>query len=100
MKRRLFLVLTILALSSALGSARKNDAEKRRHGSGLASAPESAHTRRNPYQGSADAALAGGKLFKRHRAGSHGNDAPGREQAPPLRSASVYQAPPGGLFWV
>jgi len=99
MKRRLFLILTILALSSALGSARKSDAEKRRHGSGLASAPESAHTRRNPYEGSADAALAGEKLFKRHCAECHGVDARGREHAPPLDSASVYQAPPGDLFW-
>src|SRR5260370_6887081 len=99
MKRRLFLMLTILALSSALGSARRRDTEKRRHGSGLASAPESAHTRRNPYEGSADAALAGEKLFKRHCAECHGVDARGREHAPPLDSASVYQAPPGDLFW-
>ncbi len=99
MRRRLFLILSILALSCALGSARKSDAEKRRHGSGLASAPESAHTRRNPYQGSADAALAGEKLFKRHCAECHGVDARGREHAPALDSASVYQAPPGDLFW-
>src|SRR2546426_4439714 len=99
MKRRLFLILTILALSSALGSARKSDAGKRRHGTGLASAPESAHTRRNPYEGSADAALAGEKLFKRHCAECHGVDDRGREHAPPLDSASVYQAPPGDLFW-
>ena len=99
MRRRLFLILTILALSSALGSARKSDAEKHRHGSGLASAPESAHTRRNPYEGSADAALAGEKLFKRHCAECHGIDGRGHEHAPPLDSASVYQAPPGDLFW-
>jgi mono/diheme cytochrome c family protein len=99
MKRRLFLILTIVALSSALGSARKSDAEKRRHGSGLASAPESAHVRRNPYEGSADAALAGEKLFKRHCTECHGIDARGSEHAPPLDSASVYQAPPGDLFW-
>lgn len=99
MKRRLLLILTILALSTALGSARKSYSEKRRHGSGLASAPESAHTRRNPYEGSADAALAGEKLFKRHCAECHGVDARGREHAPPLDSAAVYQAPPGDLFW-
>lgn len=99
MKRRVLLILTILALSSALGSARKSDAEKRRHGSGLASAPESAHARRNPYEGNADALLAGEKLFKRHCAECHGIDARGREHAPPLDSAAVYQAPPGDLFW-
>ena len=39
------------------------------------------------------------KLFRRHCAECHGEDAAGRGKAPPLVSERVQGAPPGDLFW-
>lgn len=99
MRGRALPIISILALGVTLGLAQKRDDEKRRHGSGLAKAPESAHERMNPYQGKREAVLAGRKIFERHCAECHGADARGRGKAPALDSDFVKQVPPGDLFW-
>ncbi|HYL10691.1 MAG TPA: c-type cytochrome [Candidatus Acidoferrales bacterium] len=99
MRRRLWLVISMLALCVTLGFAQDKELRTKRSRSGLASAPESAHGRVNPYEGKAEAALAGRKLFERHCAECHGTDARGRGKAPSLDSGLAQLAPPGDLFW-
>lgn len=53
----------------------------------------------NPYRGEANAVLAGKKLFRRHCASCHGENAEGRGTAPPLRSPVVQRTPDGVLYW-
>ena len=65
----------------------------------LSDAPEEANALRNPYEGQSDAVLAGAKLYKRHCAKCHGDDATGSEEAPSLRRPVVQNASPGALFW-
>jgi cytochrome c oxidase cbb3-type subunit 3 len=54
--------------------------------------------RTNPYEGSAEAAQAGAKLFARHCAPCHGRNAEGRGRAPALHSALIHDAPAAALF--
>lgn len=63
-------------------------------------APATASTLQNPYAGESDAVAAGAKLFHRHCASCHGQDAGGIEKAPGLRSPAVQRASPGALFWL
>jgi mono/diheme cytochrome c family protein len=65
----------------------------------LLGAPQSPPEKVNPYQGSADAARAGRKLFERHCADCHGPDAVGSQRAPALNTRTVRELPPGNLFW-
>lgn len=65
----------------------------------IRSAPESARVRENPYAGSHESIQAGRKLFRRHCAECHGEDARGREKAPDLHSHEVQNAAPGSLVW-
>jgi mono/diheme cytochrome c family protein len=81
----------ILAAAAGCGSLHR--------GLGLATAPQSAHQRVNPYAGNPAAVLAGRKLFLRHCAECHGEDAQGSRKVPSLASVMVRQAPPGDLFW-
>lgn len=53
----------------------------------------------NPYHGGPKAELAGKKLFRRHCATCHGENAEGHGKAPPLRSPIVQQTPDGVLYW-
>lgn len=99
MRRRLLLTFFILMLCAALSSAARRENEARKNSSGLASAPASAGTRPNPYEGKPDAVRAGRKLFARYCADCHGADGHGRGKAPALDSELVEQAPPGDLFW-
>ncbi|TAM84131.1 MAG: c-type cytochrome [Acidobacteria bacterium] len=62
-------------------------------------APASAFRLQNPYAGRPEAALAGRKLFLRHCAQCHGENAEGRGNAPPLRSELILETPDGVLFW-
>ena len=54
----------------------------------------------NPFENQENAKQAGAKLFKRHCASCHGQDATGRDRAPALASPNVRSAPAGVLFWV
>ncbi len=90
---------SLLLLCAALALARAEEKEARKHPSGLAAAPPSAHGRTNPFGGNPESQQAGKKLFARYCARCHGDDAQGGHKAPPLRSASIEQAAPGDLFW-
>lgn len=72
----------------------------RRRQSPLQRAPERAAYLVNPYEGSADAVRAGAKLYRRHCAACHGEDAEGIGRKPSLRSAAIKSAAPGILFWL
>ena len=65
----------------------------------LSRAPGWAGSLRNPYQGQAEAAAAGKKLFEHHCAACHGPDGRGMERAANLHSTLIQDAPPGALFW-
>jgi mono/diheme cytochrome c family protein len=65
----------------------------------LANVPRSAAVWTNPFEGDPTAARAGNKLFRRHCADCHGEDAEGRAKNPSLVSERVQGAPPGDLFW-
>jgi mono/diheme cytochrome c family protein len=99
MRQRLWLVISTLALCVTLSFAQDKELRMKKPRSGLASAPESAHRRVNPYGGKAEATLAGRKLFERHCAECHGTDARGRGKAPALNSGLAQLVPTGDLFW-
>lgn len=65
----------------------------------LSKAPNWAATLKNPYEGQAEAATAGKKLFERHCAACHGPEGRGMEHAVNLHSSLIQNAPPGVLFW-
>jgi mono/diheme cytochrome c family protein len=99
--RQRFLPLFFLSLSmmAATGAARHRDTPDRRGASLLAQAPPETRERRNPFEGQPDAVLAGEKLFRRHCAHCHGEDARGNGRAVNLRSRAVQDAMPGELVW-
>ncbi len=63
-----------------------------------ASLAAAGRNRTNPYEGNAEAAQAGAKLFARHCAPCHGKNAEGRGRAPALRSPLIHDAPAEALF--
>ncbi len=93
----LFCLALLLACGASLGQ--QNAREPNELGAELAKAPPSAAARQNPYEGQADAILAGKKLFKRHCAECHGAEGRGHGKAPDLHSPVVQNASPGTLFW-
>jgi mono/diheme cytochrome c family protein len=93
------MTLIAMILCAALGIAREETEEPRERPSGLDEAPESAHTKANPYEGDGEAIRAGRKLFVRYCTECHGGDARGRRNAPALDSVMVQLAAPGDLFW-
>ena len=93
----LFVSALLLACGGALGG--QTTRQPRDSDVQLADAPASAAALRNPYEGHAEALLAGQKLFKRHCAECHGREGRGRGKAPDLRSPPVKNASPGTLFW-
>ena len=66
----------------------------------LAQAPRKARARTNPFEGNAQEAEAGGKLFEQHCAECHGTKAGGTKHGPSLLQEDVQQATPGAVFWV
>ena len=62
-------------------------------------APASAAAMKDPYAGSAAAAMAGKKLYAQNCAQCHGNNLQGMGSAPALDSPAVRKAKPGELFW-
>jgi cytochrome c oxidase cbb3-type subunit 3 len=101
---RIALGIWLLFLGSALAQTenekRGGAAKKESSYAELAQAPEKARNRRNPLERDAEAPAAGRKLFERHCAECHGEDAAGSPKAPSLRAEAVQKAAPGALFWV
>ena len=97
MRRAAGIVLfaVLLAGASLSGGERK----QRRGDVRLSDAPAEADALPNPYEGRADAIPAGAKLFERHCAKCHGDDATGSDDGPSLRRRYVRDASPGALFW-
>ena len=91
------LTLGAAFLYDALGSAGESD--RTRQPSGLATAPAGAHATANPYEGDGEAVRAGQKLFVRHCAECHGENAQGTAGAPRVSSQTVKRASPGDVFW-
>jgi len=95
----LWLLCLSLLLACGVSLGQQNADEANKLGSELAKAPASAAARQNPYEGRAEAFLAGRKLFKRHCAECHGPEGRGQRKAPDLHSPVVQDASPGTLFW-
>ncbi|MBZ5703396.1 MAG: cytochrome c [Acidobacteriia bacterium] len=104
MKSAIALGIALLFLGPALAQTEKEQsggaAKKESSYAELAQTPEKARNRKNPLEGDAEAPAAGKKLFERHCAECHGEDAAGSPKAPSLRAAAVQKAAPGALFWV
>jgi mono/diheme cytochrome c family protein len=103
MGRMWFVVLVwaacgILAATSFAGKTEKQN--NSRVSSVFQGAPAVASGLQNPYAGRPTAVLAGRKLFVRHCAQCHGQNAEGRGSTPPLSSSVVRETPDGVLFWL
>ena len=93
------LLLASLAVAEA-GAAREKDAtDSRGVLLAIAQAPVKTRDWKNPYEGDADALLAGKKLYEQHCAECHGANARGLRNAVNLRSPQVQNATPGELVW-
>jgi mono/diheme cytochrome c family protein len=55
---------------------------------------------KNPYEGRAEAAEAGQKMYARYCSACHGKQAEGIGRTPPLHSPTMREAAPGALFWL
>lgn len=54
---------------------------------------------KNPYEGQAQAAASGKKLYAQNCSQCHGNNLQGMGPAPALDNAATKAAKPGELFW-
>jgi mono/diheme cytochrome c family protein len=95
--RLLTLMALLLPMCATLVADGSDD--ERARGAGVARAPAAAASWANPYADDPVAIRAGHKLFLRHCAECHGDDARGRGKAPPLVSHRVQGAPAGDLYW-
>lgn len=100
---RLWIAILLLSTSGLLAETcfggGKEVWKNSRMASVIRGAPAAAARRQNPYGGEARAVLAGKKLFRRHCASCHGENAEGHGNAPPLRSGALREVPDGVLFW-
>jgi mono/diheme cytochrome c family protein len=100
---RLVALITIICFSAslALTQINENAMQKRRPNvyAALADAPKVARDRKNPFEGNAREAAAGGKLFEEHCSDCHGKKAGGTRRGPSLLREEVQRATPGTLFW-
>lgn len=92
-------VLSGTFAAAAIGAALWLAPSSLAQNTGFRNAPPSAAEMKNPYQGNAQAAAAGKKLYAQNCAQCHGANLRGVGPAPPLESASVSRAKPGELFW-
>jgi mono/diheme cytochrome c family protein len=93
-------MLWLLALGLAVCGARAAQRPSAAAGRGVfRQVPETGRARQNPYEKQEAALRAGRKLFKRHCAECHGEDARGSARAPSLRAPEVQDATPGELQW-
>ena len=93
----LLLALTFVAVGSA--SERERETDDRGVLLAIAQAPLKTRSWHNPYEGQADAVLAGKKLFLQHCAECHGPQARGIGRAVNLHLSAVQNATPGELEW-
>ncbi len=96
---QIFLAASLILLIGSACFSQRNTKEVRSQHSRFEQAPESLRSLPNPYEGRPEAIQAGEKLFRRHCAGCHGEDAHGRGRAPSLTSGIVRGAAPGELVW-
>jgi mono/diheme cytochrome c family protein len=96
----------VVVVSSACGllagtcfGGKKKVLDNSRLSSVFRGAPAAASRLQNPYAGQPNVVVAGRKLFLRHCARCHGENAEGRGNAPPLTSGVVRETPDGVLFW-
>jgi mono/diheme cytochrome c family protein len=99
------LATVILFSASAFGQEQNtaNDPTTNVLYSELTKVPQKAAIRRNPLENDPQAVAAGGKLFSRHCAECHGQNAEGgrgNKKGPSLLASEVQQATPGTLFWL
>jgi mono/diheme cytochrome c family protein len=66
---------------------------------GFHNAPASAAAMKNPFDGQAQAATAGKKLYGQNCSQCHGNNLQGMGPAPALDNPSTKNAKQGELFW-
>lgn len=100
---RMVVALGAIALCATVAFAQKESASERQNrlaNVALAQAPERARTRKNPFDGEADALAAGQKLFERHCVECHGQNAEGTKYGANLLRQEVQQTTPGTLFWI
>jgi len=97
--RRVLQVVSGLMLVTSLAVAARKPKSEDGPAAQLSKAPPSAQSLKNPYEGQAEAAAAGRKLFEQHCAQCHGQDARGLERAADLHSPAIQSAAPGTLFW-
>jgi mono/diheme cytochrome c family protein len=89
-----YLILSFMVLSAVAGFGIAD-------GSWMKNVPLRDHERTNPYEGQANAVLAGRRVFSDHCARCHGENADGTRKRPPLRSERVQQqASEGDLHWL
>jgi mono/diheme cytochrome c family protein len=94
------LFVASLAAAVAGAAADKNEeTDSRGVLMAIAKAPAKARDWKNPYEGNAEALLAGKKLYVQHCAECHGENARGMRNAVSLRAADVQNATPGELVW-
>ena len=100
---RLWLVILLLPTFGLLAATclwgGKDVRKESRMASVFRGAPAAESRRQNPFGGESKAVLAGKKLFRRHCASCHGENAEGHGKAPPLRSGALREVPDGVLFW-
>jgi mono/diheme cytochrome c family protein len=90
--------LAALAFSGPFAWARKERGSKPY--AQLASVPDSARVRPNPFGDDPEAGRAGKKLYARHCADCHGAGGENGRKGPSLRAPEIQDATPGALFWV
>jgi mono/diheme cytochrome c family protein len=94
------LLLFALVIAALAAPRARNPGAGRRILPAIAEAPAKARAWKNPYDGDAEAVLAGEKLFRQHCVECHGEDARGIGRAADLRSPGVQNASPGELEWL
>jgi mono/diheme cytochrome c family protein len=102
MKRLFPLIGFFLAAAFAFAGGAKNEdrmTDDRGVLSAIAAAPLKTRNWHNPYEGYADALLAGKKLYLQHCAECHGSNARGLGHAVNLHSPGVQNATSGELVW-
>jgi cytochrome c oxidase cbb3-type subunit 2 len=93
------ILLLLGSVAAAASSTHHHDTDSRGVYKSIAQAPANARDRKNPYEGQSDALAAGEKLYRRHCAECHGDDARGAQRSANLRSPGVQNATPGELVW-
>lgn len=90
----------LLLMCAALCSAQNDEKKSANPVPVFAQVAADWRVREDPYDSDPDAIRAGEKLFRRHCAECHGEDARGIDKAANLRSPAIRNATPGELAWI